>query len=114
MCENWELIAEKANSPFTRVALLRTGIVLSKNHGALAKMLPPFKLGLGGKIATGEQVMSWIHIDDMIAAIMHIMNTPTLSGPINMTSEHAVTNKEFARILSKKLKRWTKRIVCSI
>lgn len=105
VCENWELIAEKANSPFTRVALLRTGIVLSKNHGALAKMLPPFKLGLGGKIGSGSQVMSWIHVEDMVNAILYIIENEQLSGPINMTAQNPVSNTEFTSHLSKTLNR---------
>ena len=105
VCDNWERIALKAENKFTRVALLRTGIVLAKNQGVLAKMLPPFKFGLGGKMGSGGQVMSWIHIEDMVNAIVHIINEPTLTGAINMTAENAVTNKEFSYQLAKILKR---------
>jgi uncharacterized protein (TIGR01777 family) len=89
----------------TRVAVLRTGIVLANNKGALDKMLLPFKLGLGGKIGTGEQMMSWIHIEDMIAAILHIQEHKGLQGVINITAPHPVTNKKFSHALSSALNR---------
>lgn len=105
VCKKWEQVALEAASAQTRVALLRTGIVLDTHGGALAKMLLPFKLGIGGKIASGQQFMSWIHIEDMVAAILHIMNTQTLAGAINITSEHAVSNQEFAKTLARTLYR---------
>lgn len=105
VCKKWEQVALEAASAKTRVALLRTGIVLDTHGGALAKMLLPFKLGIGGKIASGQQFMSWIHIEDMVAAILHIMNTQTLAGAINITSEHAVSNQEFAKTLARTLHR---------
>lgn len=105
VCSNWEEIALEATSTTTRVAVIRTGIVLDPNGGALAKMLLPFKLGIGGKIASGQQFMSWIHIEDMVAAILHIMKTQTLSGAINITSEHAVSNQEFSKTLARTLNR---------
>ena len=105
VCKKWEDIAMQASTENTRVALLRTGIVLDKNKGALAKMLVPFKLGIGGKIAQGNQVMSWIHIDDMTNAIIHIVDNNELNGPINMTAENAVTNKVFSASLANQLHR---------
>jgi len=105
VCKKWEQVALEAASAKTRVALLRTGIVLDTHGGALAKMLLPLKLGIGGKIASGQQFMSWIHIEDMVAAILHIMNTQTLAGAINITSEHAVSNQEFAKTLAHTLHR---------
>jgi uncharacterized protein (TIGR01777 family) len=105
ICEKWERIALDAQSLETRVVVLRTGIVLANNDGALAKMLLPFKLGLGGKMGSGKQMMSWIHIDDMVAAIMHIEQTECLKGAINLTAENAVTNEEFTTTLAKTLKR---------
>lgn len=105
VCEVWENIASKACSEYTRVAILRTGIVLSKEGGALTKMLTPFNLGIGGKIGKGNQIMSWIHIEDMIQAIMHIINHEALSGPINMTAENAVSNQTFSNALAAELKR---------
>jgi len=105
VCETWENIAMKARTQSTRVAILRTGIVLSKEYGALAKMLPPFKLGVGGKIGQGLQMMSWIHLQDMVNAIIHIINNDMLHGVINMTAEKAVSNKEFSSALASVLNR---------
>jgi uncharacterized protein (TIGR01777 family) len=105
VCATWEDLALRAQSPRTRVAILRTGIVLAKNGGALSKMLLPFKLGLGGKIGTGQQIMSWIHIEDMVNAILHIKDTSSIEGTINLTSGNAVSNKVFTATLSKTLNR---------
>lgn len=105
VCDTWEQLALSAKSSKTRVALLRTGIVLDKNGGALAKMLLPFKLGVGGKISHGKQVMSWIHIEDVIASILFIKNTPALEGAINITAANPVTNNYFTSILADKLNR---------
>jgi uncharacterized protein (TIGR01777 family) len=105
VCKTWEHKALSAKSTKTRVAILRTGIVLDSKAGALSKMLTPFKLGVGGKISHGDQVMSWIHIEDVIAAILHIKNTPTLEGAINITAQTPVTNKHFTAALAKVLNR---------
>jgi uncharacterized protein (TIGR01777 family) len=105
VCSKWERIALGASSKDTRVAVLRTGIVLDTKSGALAKMLLPFKLGVGGKIGNGEQVMSWIHLQDMVSSILHIIDIKTLNGPINITSPNAVTNKTFSKNLSAALGR---------
>ncbi|MDG1752336.1 MAG: TIGR01777 family oxidoreductase [Thalassotalea sp.] len=105
VCNTWEHFALLAKSSKTRVAILRTGIVLDKKGGALSKMLPPFQLGVGGKISHGEQVMSWIHIEDVIAAILFIQNTPELSGAINITAENPVSNKDFTAALAKTINR---------
>lgn len=105
VCDKWEKLALKAQSVLTRVVILRTGIVLDGNAGALAKMLLPFKLGIGGQVSSGKQIMSWIHIDDVISAILHIQNTPTLNGVTNITSEYPVTNAVFSQNLATVLKR---------
>ena len=105
VCHRWEEIAKQAQSESTRVCMLRTGIVLSKHGGALAKMALPFKLGLGGKIGSGEQYMSWIHIDDVVAAIIFIINTPTLVGPVNLTAPTPETNANFSKCYANALKR---------
>jgi uncharacterized protein (TIGR01777 family) len=105
ICSTWENIALNAATNKTRVAILRTGIVLANNGGALAKMIPPFKYGLGGKIDGGEQVMSWIHIEDMIAAILHIQQHKTLQGVINLTAPNPVSNKHFTQALASSLNR---------
>lgn len=105
VCDTWEKLALLAKSSKTRVVTLRTGIVLDKNGGALAKMLLPFKLGLGGKISHGNQVMSWIDIEDVIAAILFIQNTPTLEGAVNITSPNPVSNQVFTTAFAKALNR---------
>jgi uncharacterized protein (TIGR01777 family) len=105
VCSRWEALALEAKSDVTRVVILRTGIVLDPESGALAKMLLPFKLGLGGKICNGQQIMSWIHIDDMISAILHIKDTPTIKGAINITANNPVTNADFSQNLAKVLQR---------
>lgn len=105
LCAQWEQAAYAAQSANTRVCTLRTGIVLAKQAGALAKMLPPFKFGLGGPIGSGEQGMSWIHIDDMVQLILFVLVTMELSGPINATAPNPVSNKEFSRQLGKALAR---------
>lgn len=105
LCQRWEDLALEASSAQTRVCLLRTGIVLAKNGGALAKMLLPFRLGLGGVIGSGKQYMSWIHIMDMVEAVNFLLAKDDLSGPFNMCSPNAVTNREFSYTLAKVLKR---------
>jgi len=105
VCSTWENLALDAASGKTRVAILRTGIVLDRTEGALSKMLLPFTLCLGGKISHGQQMMSWIHMDDMVAAIVHIQQTPSLKGCINITAEHPVSNNVFSRTLAETLKR---------
>ena len=99
VCETWESIASQARRD-TRVVYLRTGVVLSKQGGALRKMLPPFRLFLGGPIGKGEQWLSWIHVDDMIKA-MDFLITGNLVGGVNMTSPEPVTNQTFSRSLAK-------------
>jgi uncharacterized protein (TIGR01777 family) len=100
ICQKWEEIALQAESDDTRVCLIRTGIVLANNGGALQKMLPPFKLGLGGPIASGQQFMSWIHIDDMVAVLLATIYQTSLSGAINATAPSPVCNQEFSETLS--------------
>ena len=105
VCERWEKLALEAESDVTRVVILRTGIVLDTEAGALAKMLLPFRLGVGGKVSSGQQIMSWIHIEDMISAIFHIQNTPSFKGVANITSPYPVTNGIFSKTLAETLKR---------
>lgn len=100
ICKTWEDIALRTQNK-TRVCLLRTGIVLDKAKGALAKMLIPFRLGLGGPIGSGRQYMSWIHIDDMVGGIMILINNQELKGVFNFTAPEPVTNKEFSINLAK-------------
>lgn len=105
VCAKWEAIALQASSPITRVCLLRTGVVLANQGGALAKMKPAYQIGLGGPIGTGEQYMPWIHLSDMVAAIDHILHEPTLHGPINLCAPNPVQNRIFSRILAHELHR---------
>jgi hypothetical protein len=105
LCKDWENAALEAQSPLTRVCLLRTGIVLAKKGGALTKMLPAFKLCLGGPIGDGKQGMSWIHIDDMTQLIMFIIKHTDMSGPINATAPNPVSNHVFSKNLGKALSR---------
>lgn len=103
LCKKWEDIAQQAESDKTRVCLLRTGIVLAKNGGALGKMLLPFKLGLGGPIASGNQYMSWIHIQDMVTAIELLLENEGCRGVYNFTAPEPVTNRVFSQTLAKAL-----------
>ena len=105
VCKAWELEAQKATQIGCRVVLLRLGIVLALQGGALKKMLPPFKLGLGGKIGDGQQWMSWIALDDLVAAFAIILATPTLQGPINAVAPNPVTNETFTKTLAHTLHR---------
>ena len=104
ICKAWEMEAGKAN-PGTRVIITRFGIVLGKQGGALARMLPLFKLGLGGKIASGKQGFSWIHIIDVVNAIQFIIENTKLSGVFNFTAPGVTDNASYTRIISRVLKR---------
>jgi uncharacterized protein (TIGR01777 family) len=106
ICVQWEQATTLAEAAGVRVAHLRTGIVLSPAGGALKKQLPLFKLGLGGKMGSGEQWQSWISIDDEVAAISHLL-TADISGPVNLTAPHPVTNAEFTDTLGAVLGRPT-------
>lgn len=105
LCGRWEFLAQQAESDKTRVCILRTGIVLSKRGGALAKMLLPFRLGLGGPIASGQQYMSWIHLEDMLQGIVHLIENKSCQGVYNFTAPNPVTNQEFSQKLAQSLNR---------
>ncbi|MGM3175285.1 TIGR01777 family oxidoreductase [Dickeya lacustris] len=105
LCARWEALALEAESDKTRVCLLRTGIVLSRDGGALAKMLPVFRLGLGGPIGSGRQYLPWIHIDDMTNAILYLLDNPILRGPFNMVSPYPARNEKFSAMLANALNR---------
>jgi hypothetical protein len=107
LCKAWEHAAETAKPEIERVVLLRTGIVLDKDGGPLAEMLLPFKLGMGGKMGSGEQVWSWIHRQDIVGLIDFILNNPSINGPINATAPNPCSQAAFAKILGKVLKRPT-------
>lgn len=102
-CREWEAASESARNAGIRVVYLRFGVILSNKGGALAKMLPPFKLGLGGKIGNGKQYMSWVSISDVVGAVQHVLNNTDIKGPINIVAPQPVTNKEFTQILGKVL-----------
>jgi len=99
----WEREAMAAESDRSRVVLLRTGIVLDAQEGALAKMLPPFRLSAGGPFGSGRQFMSWIHRDDWVALAKWAAETPGLHGALNLTAPNPVANADFARALGRAL-----------
>lgn len=105
LCQHWEALAQNAQSELTRVCLLRTGVVMSLEGGALAKVLPIFKMGAGGPVGHGKQYMPWIHIDDMVSAICYLLDNPTLCGPFNMTAPYPVHNDQFAAIIGEVINR---------
>lgn len=110
VCREWEAASRIAAEAGIRTINLRTGLVLSEKGGALQSMLTPFKLGLGGRIGSGRQWWSWIHMDDMVGGIHHAMNSEStngasLSGPVNMTAPKPLRNAEFTRILAGVLSR---------
>ena len=105
VCREWESATNTAADAGIRTVNLRTAIVLSRKGGALKQMLLPFRLGLGGKIGDGRQWWSWIHAEDYVAAVKHIVDGKAISGPVNVTSPNPVTNAEFTSVLASALKR---------
>nr|MBA2816589.1 Epimerase family protein [Candidatus Pantoea persica] len=99
LCARWEQLTLSAQSECTRVCLLRTGVLLASEGGALSKMKLPFKLGVGGPIGSGKQYLPWIHIDDIVNAMLWLLDHDALSGPFNMVSPYAVRNEQFAATL---------------
>jgi uncharacterized protein (TIGR01777 family) len=105
VCKDWETEANKASDLGIRVAIIRTGVVLGRNGGALQKMLPIFKLGAGGPVGNGRQYMSWIHIDDLASMYVEALKNDSIKGPLNGTAPYPATSKEFAKTLGKTLHR---------
>ena len=105
VCKEWELEASHARDTGVRVVLVRTGVVLSSDGGALKKMLPPFRMGLGGRLGSGKQWFPWIHIADIAGIFRHAIVNTSISGPINGTAPEPVTNSEFTRELGRVLRR---------
>ena len=103
----WEEATEPAKRHGIRVVNLRIGFVLSKSGGGLAKMLRPFKFGVGGRVGSGRQYLSWIALDDVVGAISHAILSDTLRGPVNAVAPHPVTNREFTKALGSALGRPT-------
>jgi uncharacterized protein (TIGR01777 family) len=107
VCRAWEGATRSAERAGVRVVLLRNGLALSPAGGALGQMLLPFKMGVGGRIGSGKQYLSWIDLDDLVALIVHTIYTTSLSGPVNATAPHPVTNATFTSALGRALARPT-------
>ena len=105
MCQEWERETMKALGLGIRAVVVRTGIALSTRGGALAKMLLPFRLGLGGPVGGGRQWMPWIHIDDVVAAYRYVISNQDIVGAVNATAPNPVTNGDFSRALGRALSR---------
>lgn len=105
MCKDWENATLKLHSLNVRVCLSRTGVVAGSGGGFLQRMILPFKLGLGGRLGNGHQYMPWVHRDDVVAALIWMLETPEASGAYNVVSPNPVTNREFTRCLAKVLRR---------
>ena len=102
---DWEAEARRAEELGVRVVVNRTGMVLSDSGGALEKMLPFFKAGIGGPVAGGRQYVPWVHLDDVVGAILFELDTEAASGPVNVTAPEPVTNKELSKALGRVLRR---------
>lgn len=107
VCRGWEAACEPAVQKGIRVVNLRTGMVLSAAGGVLPRMLLPFRMGLGGRIGSGRQFMSWIDLDDLVGVIFHALTCDTLAGPVNAVAPNPVINLEFTRTLGRVLRRPT-------
>lgn len=105
VCREWEAAAQPAKECGIRVVHMRFGMVLSKSGGALAAMLPIFRAGLGGRVGSGDQMISWVALDDALRAICFLIGSEDIEGPVNLTSPNAVTNREFAEELAAALRR---------
>lgn len=105
VCQDWENKVWEYKSVLPRTTILRVGVVLGKNGGALAKMLLPFKLGLGGPLGLGKQMMSWIHMDDLVNLYIEAMTNDKYSGVVNAVSPNPKSNKDFSKALGRALSR---------
>ncbi|MBL0520490.1 TIGR01777 family oxidoreductase [Aeromonas enteropelogenes] len=105
LCQQWETLAQEARSRLTRVCIVRIGLVLGTDGGALPKMLPPYRFGLGGPMGAGNQVMSWIHVQDLVRAILFLLEHGECDGIFNCTAPHPVSNREFSQALAHTLHR---------
>jgi uncharacterized protein (TIGR01777 family) len=105
LCSDWEKATDAASSAGVRTAVIRTGVVLGQDGGALSKMLPPFKLGLGGPLGSGKQWVSWIHFDDLVSLFLYILENPKAAGTFNGTAPQPVSMKELAQSLGRALHR---------
>ena len=105
VCSDWEREAMKAERYGVRVVCLRIGIVLADDGGALEQMVPIFRLGAGGKLGSGQQWMSWIHVDDVVGLLLWVARDPKIKGPVNAVAPHPVRNSEFTKRLAQALQR---------
>jgi uncharacterized protein (TIGR01777 family) len=108
VCQAWEAAAVPAAEAGIRLVTVRTGIVLGPNGGMLSRVLVPFRLGLGGRLGSGRQYLSWVSLDDAVAAILRALDHASLTGPVNVTAPSPVTNAEFTRTLGRVLRRPTR------
>ena len=102
LCQDWEAVAQDSR---VRTVALRTGVVLSRDGGALPKLLIPFRLGLGGPIGRGRQYLAWVHIDDAVGVILHALDNEDVKGPLNVVGPESVTNAAFGKALGRALHR---------
>ena len=107
LCLDWETQAKRADEFGVRSVQTRFGVIYAKDGGAITKMLPPFKLGVGGKLGSGNQMVSWIHIDDLVSAIDFIIKTPAIRGSVNFTSPKPLSNSQQTQIMGNILNRST-------
>ncbi len=107
VCRQWEEAARESAGGGIRLVILRIGMVLSSSGGALSRMLPPFRLGLGGRLGTGRQYMSWIALDDLLETVHFALVDPTMHGPVNAVAPNPVTNSQFTLMLGRVLRRRT-------
>ncbi|MCB9653402.1 MAG: TIGR01777 family protein [Deltaproteobacteria bacterium] len=105
VCADWESEAAAATALGVRVVCVRFGLILSKDGGALARMLTPFRMGVGGRLGSGRQWMSWVHLEDAVGVMLHAAYTPNVHGVLNVVAPHPVTNNEFTKALGRVLKR---------
>jgi uncharacterized protein len=105
VCRDWEGAAKGASVAGSRIVMLRSGVVLSSTGGALPEMLRPFRLGVGGRVGSGRQWLSWIDLDDIVHAIKFVIERPEIQGPVNMVSPNPVTNQEFTETAAGVLKK---------
>ena len=105
VCREWEDACQIAAEAGIRTVNIRIGLVLSPKRGALGNMLKPFKLGLGGRIGSGQQWWSWIHVDDIVGGIHHAIRTESISGPVNLVAPNPLRNAEFTKVLASVLRR---------
>ena len=107
VCRQWEAATEPAAAAGIRVVNLRFGVMLSATDGALPRLLTPFRMGVGGRLGSGKQFMSWIAIDDVVGVILHVLTTEALRGPVNAVAPQPVTNREFTKTMGRVLGRPT-------